>query len=106
MSMTPAPTAFWRRASRWRGGPRLTCGCRGLHLCFRDEALAPAEDGGEGEGAAGATEMDGRIVLGDVAIDLDLVPALGVADIVDGDVVVLTPEERRRGKALGGSQYV
>src|SRR5690606_37103394 len=34
------------------------------------------------------------VAAGDVAVDLDRVPFLGVADIVDRHVVMLAPEER------------
>jgi hypothetical protein len=36
---------------------------------------------------------DKAILGGDVTLDLDLIPALGVADIIDRYVVVLTPDE-------------
>src|SRR5215472_10086523 len=79
-------------------------GC--FHRHFGFEALAATEDGGDGERAAGLAEAERGVVAGDVALDLDLVPPLGVADIVDGDIVVLAPEEGRRGEALPASQHV
>src|ERR1019366_6516680 len=40
------------------------------------------------------------------AVDANAVPLLGVADVVDGDVVVLAPEKRHGGEALAPPQHV
>src|SRR6202050_1563434 len=48
-----------------------------------------------------------QTILGlDIAVDCDLVPVLGVPDIVYRHVVVLTPEERHRVESLTLSQHV
>src|ERR1043166_5250282 len=39
-----------------------------------------------------------RVVLLQAPVDLDGLPALGMADVVDGDVVVLAPEEGHVGE--------
>src|SRR5262249_52843738 len=41
----------------------------------------------------------------DVAVDRQVIPLLGVADVIDRHVVVLTPEERHGGERLMMSQY-
>ena len=46
------------------------------------------------------------VLAGDVAVDRQLVPFLGVADIVDRDVVVLAPEERHGVELLAQAQHV
>ena len=45
-------------------------------------------------------------LAGDVAFDLERVPAFGMADIVDRDVVMLAPEERHGGEILALAQHV
>src|SRR5438067_1197566 len=40
------------------------------------------------------------------AMDIDAIPGLGVADVVDRDVVVLAPEEGHRVESLAASQHV
>src|SRR5205823_10625329 len=42
----------------------------------------------------------------DIALDRELVPFLGVADIIDGDVVVLAPEEGDGGKLPAVPEHV
>src|SRR5271155_3970260 len=65
-----------------------------IHLGF--EALSVAEDRGRGEGLSVSLVSKEAILLGDIALDRDLVPSLGMADVVDRDVVMLAPEEGSR----------
>src|SRR5882757_5029081 len=67
---------------------------RPLHRELRLEACDVAIDGGNGEHAAVALVLQQTVLAGDVAVDNDFVPLLGVADIIDRHIVVLAPEER------------
>src|SRR5262249_11428814 len=82
-----------RFAATWRFGPLPRDGCA-LHRNFTLEAFAIAEDSRHGKPASAAQICDGAIVIVERAVDLHVVPPIGVADIVDRDVVVLPPEER------------
>ena len=44
------------------------------------------------------------ILSRDVAVDHDLIPSLGVTDIIDRHIVVLAPEERHLGVSIGGNR--
>ena len=46
------------------------------------------------------------IPAGDIALDGELVPLLGMADVVDRNVVVLAPEERRCGEIFALAEHV
>ena len=61
---------------------------------FGFQALPVAEDGSDREHVAAAAVAQDAVLGRDIAFDRELVPFLGVADIVDRDVVVLAPEER------------
>jgi hypothetical protein len=50
-----------------------------LHLQLRTQVVEVAEDRGDGQEAAGALEAEEAVVGGDVALDGELIPALGVA---------------------------
>src|SRR6185312_6389448 len=65
-----------------------------------------AADGGHGEPPAAAPVADRAVVGGGIAVDLQPVPAFGVADVADRQVVVLAPEERRLGEALPAPEDV
>src|SRR5919108_3682400 len=69
-----------------------------LHGELRFEALAITKDARDCEHAAAIPVTQETITLLDAAVDLDGVPALGVADVADRDVVVLAPEERYVGE--------
>src|SRR5206468_11852976 len=82
------------------GRPRL------LHRKLGLEACDVAIDRGDGEYAAVALVLQQAILSRDVAVDGDLVPFLGVADIVDRHVVVLAPEKRHRMERLALAKHV
>src|SRR6202040_3371433 len=67
---------------------------RALHRDLRLQAGAVAIDRGNGEHAPAAAIAQQAIARRDVALDRDVVPRLGMADIVDRHVVMLAPEER------------
>src|SRR3569833_4441217 len=73
-----------------------------LHLGGDFETLLVPINRGDGHDLAGLAVADEAVPLPDVAVDLDRVPAFGMADIVDRYVVVLAPEERHgaEGRAL------
>src|SRR6476661_2899756 len=79
---------------------------RSLHLRFRPEAFEIAIDGSDGENAALVLVSYRAVAIRDVAGDRQFVPRLGVADIVDRNVVVLTPEERHGVELLPRTEHV
>src|SRR5580700_2127646 len=70
------------------------------------EACEIAVDRGDRQQLALASVAQQAIAPGDVAVDGDLVPFLGMADIVDRHVVMLAPEEGYRRKRLTLPQHV
>src|SRR6185437_15342797 len=70
------------------------------------EALGVAKDRGDRERAPGAAHAHEPVLGPDIALDREVVPALGMADIVDRNVVVLTPEERDRIERLAPPEHV
>src|SRR5262249_12866688 len=75
-------------------------------LGFLREALAIASDRDERQLPA-AEHVRHRAVAGiQAALNLNRVPALGVADVLDRDVVVLTPEKRNSVEAFATAQHV
>src|SRR5262249_33136787 len=71
-----------------------------LHCRFSSEAIDVAEDRGHREHLAVTTVAYQAVARFDVALDVEIVPRLGVPDVVDRHVVVLAPEERNLGKSL------
>jgi len=69
-----------------------------LHHDLELKAFNVAEDRSDGEHAPIALEPQETVFARDVTVDRDLVPLLGVTDIVDRDVVMLTPEKRYGGE--------
>src|SRR2546423_10944760 len=67
-------------------------GSRPLHCHFRLQACEIAVDRCHREHAAAALVAQQAILAGDAALHCDLVPFLGMADIIDADVVMLAPE--------------
>jgi len=80
--------------------------CVALHCQLGFEALEVAKDRGDGERAPTEPEAQKAILGRDVPVDCQIVPFLGVPDIVDGDVVVLAPEERDGRKCLTPAEHV
>src|ERR1700730_5606748 len=77
-----------------------------LHRRFRVKAVVVAEDRRHRQGLLAPAIAHDRVAGGDVAVDVDPVPGRGVDDIVDGDVVVLAPEERHGGEPLAAAEHV
>src|SRR5215510_4086669 len=77
-----------------------------LHFDFDHKALRISIDGREGEQLPVLLEARGEVPLVGVAVGHDPIPVLGVADVVDGDVVVCAPEERHEGEPLVRPQDV
>src|SRR5262245_12577523 len=73
---------------------------------FRLEAFPVPKDRRDGEDLALAAVGHEPVLLGEAAGDLGAVPALGVADVGDRDVVVLAPEERRGAVRLSAPEDV
>ena len=69
-----------------------------LHLDLGLKAFNVAENRSDGEQAPIALEPQETVLTPDVTVNRDLVPLLGVTDIVDRDVVVLAPEKRYGGE--------
>src|SRR6476660_5611345 len=79
---------------------------RPFHRELRLEACDVAIDGGNGAHAAVALVLQQAILAGDVAVDNDFVPLLGVADIIDRHIVMLAPEERYGMERLALTEHV
>src|SRR3989442_11516991 len=75
-----------------------------FHLGF--EAFAIAKYRGDGELLVAATVDDRAIVIFEAPVDVDRVAGLGVADIVDCDVVMLAPEEGDRIESLAAAEDI
>ena len=73
---------------------------------FGLEAREIAKDRGDRERASRATHAHKAVFAGDVAFDGEIVPLLGMADVVDWNVVVLAPEEGNRIERLAQTQHV
>src|SRR5207244_10895236 len=64
-----------------------------LHSQLCLEVLPVAKDARHRKDPAPRPIAHAPVMLLEAAVDLDGLPALGVAHVVDGDVVVLAPEE-------------
>src|SRR5580692_8277954 len=62
-----------------------------LQRRLRGKAVAVAEDRHHCRRVPTPAIAQGRVAGGDVAVDVDLVPRRGMADIADSDVVMLAP---------------
>ena len=69
-----------------------------FHRQFRFETLPVAKDARHRKNPITHPVPHAHVVLLEAAVDLDGLPALGMADVVDGDVVVLAPEEGHVGE--------
>src|SRR2546429_7497763 len=85
---------------------RAASGRSSLHRDFRLQACDIAIDRRDCKNAAAALVPHQAILAGDAALHADLVPPLGMADIIDGHVVMLAPEERHIVESLALSQHV
>src|SRR5665213_3170577 len=77
-----------------------------LHGQFGLQARQIARHRNHRQNAPRAFESKHTIMAGDVSVDVDLIPFLGVTHIVDAHVVVLTPKERHGSKWLGIPQHI
>jgi len=57
------------------------------------EVREVAIDGGDGQDAFITSILNETVPRVDAAVDPDLIPFFGMTDIVDGNVIVLAPEE-------------
>src|SRR5215217_9073924 len=71
-----------------------------LHRHLGPEVVEIPGDRGDRQHAAIALEPQQAVLAGDVPLDGELVPLFGMADVADGNVVMLAPEERDGGKSL------
>src|SRR6267154_285330 len=90
----------------WSPGMDALLDRRLLHRQLGLKIFAVAEYRGDGEHASFVLESQQAILGIDIALDRDLVPLLGVADVVDRYVVVLAPEERHRVESLAKTEHV
>src|SRR5581483_3932560 len=77
-----------------------------LHRALCRQALLAAEDRRDGERPAAFAIAQRHIVRARVAVLHNLVPAGGMADIIDRDVVMLAPEERHGPIGFAPAEHV
>jgi hypothetical protein len=70
------------------------------------QALEIARDGYDSESATAFLVRHGTIARIEAPIDLDSLPLLGVAHVIDSHVVVLTPEERNSVKLFATAKNI
>src|SRR5438034_8836732 len=70
------------------------------------QALQVATDRRHSQPATAPREGHGTIARFERTVDLDRVPLVGVANVIDRHVVVLTPEERDGVEALAKTEHV
>src|SRR5262249_61498064 len=102
-------TAVWRQVKKVAcvGEHRLTAQSAGaLHRRLFLEVVEIAIDRGDRQHLAIAAITDQTVACLDDALDVDSVPFLRVTDIIDGDVVVLAPEEGHVGEWLPLPEHV
>src|SRR5215467_7267745 len=84
-------------------------GCRlraTLHLRLRVEAFLITEDRGHGERLVAAHEAHGYVAFARIPVDVDAVPLLGVADVIDTHIVVRAPKEWSLRERLARAKHV
>src|SRR6202011_4445541 len=77
-----------------------------FHRYLGLEAFEVTEDRGDGKHAPIALEPQDTVLRGNVTLNRELIPFIGMADIVDRDVVVLAPEKGDGGKSLAVPEHV
>src|SRR5262245_45306334 len=93
----------------WWASHRPSCGVTRhsrLQRAFGAEALPIATDRHAREQLARQAVADAAVACIRRAVDVDAVPLLRVADVLDRHVVVLAPEERHGVESLPASQHV
>ena len=68
--------------------------------------MTVAEDRGHRQHLAITTIAHQAVARFDVAFNVEIVPFLGMPDVIDRHVVVLAPEERNLGKPLPLAEHV
>jgi hypothetical protein len=94
----------WKTASGQRCSP-ASCDYS-LELDFRAEAVKVASDGQRRELAAAPPTVNRRVAVADAAVDLDPVPLPRMADIGQGQIVLLRPKERNRVEPFAAAQDI
>src|SRR5438876_11515374 len=77
-----------------------------LHLKLGLEACEIAIDRSHRKNAALALVLQPAILCRDLAIDGNLIPCLGMTDIIDRHVVMLAPEKRHGAECLLLAQHI
>src|ERR1700730_18917393 len=77
-----------------------------LHREFVFEALAVAPDGCRGECPSAALKRELAVVLFDTTVQIQLVPLLGVTDVIERKVVLAGPKERHGIEPLAPAQDI
>src|SRR6185503_19665829 len=77
-----------------------------LHCDFGLEAFEVTKDRGDGQHAPVAFHAQQAVLGSDIAVDGDLIPFRGMADIVDRNIIVLAPEEGHRAEFLPMPEHV
>src|SRR5487761_1984678 len=89
-------------------GSSLCCRNRLLKLDFRSEALEIAVNDGHGQLLATTTIGDratSRLGV-ELSVDLGFIPALGVTQISNAEIVLLGPKERHSVKPIASTEHV
>src|SRR6516162_7002137 len=77
-----------------------------LHCGLRLKAFKVAEDRRNGCNPSVVLKAKSAIFFLNVAVDLDLIPTLRVADIVYWNIIMLAPKERDLGERLAFAEHV
>src|SRR5215471_8686224 len=80
--------------------------CLALHRGFHHQAIGIAVDGSDREYLALAFISQCTVTSRDVTVDRQIVPGIGMAHVVDRDVIVLAPEKRYANELLPPAQHV
>ena len=67
--------------------------CHFFHCCLALKAFQIAGNGSNGEGLSTMFIRYGAVEFREAAVDLNCIPSLGVAHVIDPHVVVLAPEK-------------
>src|SRR5207253_6313624 len=95
------------KAESWSGAEEVLYGriVAALHRRFDQQAFAIAVDGGDRLYAPALAVGHQAASRGDASDDLERIPPFGMADVVDGHVIVLAPEEGDRAIRLACAQH-
>src|SRR5437763_1358719 len=75
-----------------------------FHRQFCVEALLVSEDRRDRERLSVLHEANGHVLVLRLPVDVEAIPFLGVADVVDAHVVMRAPEERRLSELLARAE--